>query len=42
MEVFARVCASTFLTMTAQAIACEPSGAGSVPGTTIEPAGTRP
>ena len=42
IEVFARVCASTFLTMTAQASECEPSAAGRMPGTTTEPAGTRP
>ena len=38
----ARVFASTRLTMTAQARLWVPSGAGRLPGTTTEPAGTRP
>ena len=42
MLVLARVCASTRLTMTAQARLCEPSADGSEPGTTTEPEGTRP
>ena len=41
-EVLARVCASTCLTMMAAASAWLPSFAGRVPGTTTEPAGTRP
>ncbi len=42
IEVLARVCASTRLTMTAQASAQRLSAEGSVPGTTTEPAGIRP
>src|SRR5690606_30665978 len=42
MLVLARVCASTRLTITAQARLCEPSSAGSEPGTTTEPDGMRP
>src|SRR5690606_38624888 len=42
MLVLARVCASTRLTMTAQYRLCDPSAEGSEPGTTTEPAGTRP
>ena len=42
MLVLARVWASTRLTMTAQARLCEPSAAGSDPGTTTDPDGTRP
>ena len=42
MDVFARVCASTFLTITAQAREWLPSPAGRLPGTTTDPAGTRP
>ena len=42
MLVLARVCASTRLTITAQARLCEPSAEGSEPGTTTEPEGTRP
>ena len=38
----ARVFASTRLTITAQARLWLPSGAGRLPGTTTEPAGTRP
>ena len=42
MLVLARVCASTCLTMTAQYRLHLPSGDGIEPGTTTEPAGTRP
>jgi hypothetical protein len=42
IEVFARVCASTRLTMTAQYSPYLPSLEGRVPDTTTDPAGTRP
>jgi hypothetical protein len=42
IEVFDRVCASTRFTMTAQFSDYLPSAVGRLPGTTTEPAGTRP
>ena len=42
MDVFARVCASTRFTMTAQDKEYFPSADGRLPGTTTDPAGTRP
>ena len=42
IEVFARVCASTRLTITAQYSEYLPSAEGRLPGTTTAPAGTRP
>ncbi|MPN31917.1 hypothetical protein SDC9_179392 [bioreactor metagenome] len=42
IAVLARVWASTFLTMTAQYRLYLPSAEGRLPGTTTEPAGTRP
>src|SRR6266516_7835047 len=42
MLVFARVLASTCLTITAQYRPYLPSAEGRVPGTTTDPAGTRP
>src|SRR5262245_32073950 len=42
MDVFARVCASTRFTITAHDSEYFPSGDGRLPGTTTDPAGTRP
>ena len=42
IDVFARVCASTRFTMTAQDKAYFPSADGRLPGTTTDPEGTRP
>ena len=42
IDVFALVCASTRLTMTAHASEQAPSAEGRLPGTTTDPAGTRP
>lgn len=42
IDVLARVCASTRFTITAQYKPYLPSAEGSVPGTTTDPAGTRP
>jgi hypothetical protein len=42
MDVLARVCASTRLTITAQVSEYLPSGEGRLPGTTTDPAGTLP
>ena len=42
MDVFARVCASTRLTMTAHDSEYLPSDEGRLPGTTTDPDGTLP